>query len=188
MMGHRTKQFKLFPPTNLDALVPRDNFYRQLEAGLDLSFVRELVRERYEELGRPWLQAEAYRELPAYQRALRKRKEWLEPLFGEAKVFHGLRRFRLRGLHKANYGRIDGGGGSEPEATAASLGREGGAGAGFPRSSAQFTLHPTYLLSDAGPIAPKGGSLASERAFFNSLAHCATRKAGCSSARVTFGG
>ena len=43
-----------------------------------------------------------YRELPAYERALRKRKVWLEPLFAEAKVLHGLRRFRLRGLHKAN--------------------------------------------------------------------------------------
>jgi hypothetical protein len=43
-----------------------------------------------------------YRELPAYEKALRKRKVWMEPLFGEAKVLHGLRRFRLRGLHKAN--------------------------------------------------------------------------------------
>ena len=43
-----------------------------------------------------------YRELTAYERALRKRKVWMEPLFGEAKVLHGLRRFRLRGLHKAN--------------------------------------------------------------------------------------
>ena len=43
-----------------------------------------------------------YRELPAYERAIRKRKVWLEPLFAEAKVLHGLRRFRLHGLHKAN--------------------------------------------------------------------------------------
>ena len=43
-----------------------------------------------------------YHRLPAYKRALRKRKVWLEPLFGEAKVLHGLRRFRLRGLHKVN--------------------------------------------------------------------------------------
>ena len=53
MMGHRTKQFKLFAPTNLDALVPPDNFYRRLEEKLDLSFVRDLVRDCYEELGRP---------------------------------------------------------------------------------------------------------------------------------------
>ncbi|MFQ5811434.1 MAG: IS1182 family transposase, partial [Armatimonadota bacterium] len=53
MMGHRTKRFKFFAPTNLDALVPADHFYRRLEAKLDLSFVRDLVRDCYEELGRP---------------------------------------------------------------------------------------------------------------------------------------
>src|SRR3990172_12076538 len=53
MMGHRTKQFKFFAPTNLDSLVPADHFYRHLEAKLDLSFVRDLVRDCYGELGRP---------------------------------------------------------------------------------------------------------------------------------------
>ncbi len=38
----------------------------------------------------------------AYQKALRKRKVWVEPLFAEAKAWHGLRRFRLRGLGKVN--------------------------------------------------------------------------------------
>ncbi len=45
---------------------------------------------------------EAYRQTEAYQKALRKRSVWVEPLFGEAKQFHGLRRFRLRGLLKVN--------------------------------------------------------------------------------------
>jgi hypothetical protein len=31
-----------------------------------------------------------------------KRKVWVEPLFGEAQQWHGLRRFRLRGLRKVN--------------------------------------------------------------------------------------
>jgi hypothetical protein len=53
MMGHRSKRFKLFTETNLEALVPADNFYRRLEGCLDLCFVRELVRDRYEEGGRP---------------------------------------------------------------------------------------------------------------------------------------
>jgi len=44
----------------------------------------------------------AYRELPAYRQALHKRHVFLESLFGEAKQWHGLRRFRLRGLHKVN--------------------------------------------------------------------------------------
>ena len=38
----------------------------------------------------------------AYEKALRKRGVWVEPLFAEAKDWHGLRRFRLRGLEKVN--------------------------------------------------------------------------------------
>jgi len=37
-----------------------------------------------------------------YRKAMRKRKVWVEPLFGEAKEWHGLRRLRLRGLMNAN--------------------------------------------------------------------------------------
>ena len=44
----------------------------------------------------------AYRATEAYRKALRKRSVWVEPLFGEAKEWHGLRRFRLRGLEKVN--------------------------------------------------------------------------------------
>src|SRR5690349_16580510 len=33
---------------------------------------------------------------------MRKRSVWIEPLFGEAKQWHGLRQFRLRGLGKVN--------------------------------------------------------------------------------------
>jgi hypothetical protein len=44
----------------------------------------------------------SYHATPAYQKAMRKRAVWVEPLFGEAKDWHGLRRFRLRGLAKVN--------------------------------------------------------------------------------------
>ena len=37
-----------------------------------------------------------------YAKARRKRQVWVEPLFAEAKDWHGLRRFRLRGLEKVN--------------------------------------------------------------------------------------
>jgi Transposase DDE domain/Transposase domain (DUF772) len=37
-----------------------------------------------------------------YRKAMRKRKVWVEPLFAEAKAWHGLRRLRLRGLLNAN--------------------------------------------------------------------------------------
>jgi transposase len=43
-----------------------------------------------------------YHETAAYERAMGKRKVWVEPLFGEAKNWHGLRRFRLRRLWKVN--------------------------------------------------------------------------------------
>lgn len=44
----------------------------------------------------------SYHRTPAYQKAMRKRAVWVEPLFGEAKQWHGLRKFRLRGLPKVN--------------------------------------------------------------------------------------
>jgi transposase len=44
----------------------------------------------------------AYHATAAYRKALRKRKVWPEPLFAEAKQWHGLRQFRLRGLQRVN--------------------------------------------------------------------------------------
>ena len=44
----------------------------------------------------------AYRETEPYRRAIRKRKVWVEPLFAEAKAWHGMGRFRLRTLWRAN--------------------------------------------------------------------------------------
>jgi transposase len=43
-----------------------------------------------------------YHETEDYAKAMRKRKVWIEPLFAEAKEWHGLQRFRLRGLRKVN--------------------------------------------------------------------------------------
>jgi hypothetical protein len=43
-----------------------------------------------------------YHKTEAYKKALRKRQVWVEPLFAEAKEWHGLRRLRLRGLMNAN--------------------------------------------------------------------------------------
>jgi hypothetical protein len=44
----------------------------------------------------------SYRGTFAYEKALRKRSVWVEPLFAEAKDWHGMRRFRLRRLEKVN--------------------------------------------------------------------------------------
>jgi len=43
-----------------------------------------------------------YHATERYAKAMRKRKVWVEPLFAEAKEWHGLRRFRLRGAEKVN--------------------------------------------------------------------------------------
>ena len=43
-----------------------------------------------------------YHVTEAYKKAMCKRQVWVEPLFAEAKVWHGLRRFRRRGLENVN--------------------------------------------------------------------------------------
>lgn len=43
-----------------------------------------------------------YHATGAYKKAMRKRQVWAEPLFAEAKLWHGLRRFRRRGLENVN--------------------------------------------------------------------------------------
>jgi transposase len=44
----------------------------------------------------------SYHATEAYKKAMRKRKVWVEPLFGEGKAWHGMARFRLRMLEKVN--------------------------------------------------------------------------------------
>jgi transposase len=44
----------------------------------------------------------SYHATEPYAKARRKRQVWVEPLFAEAKAWHGLRRFRLRGLEQVN--------------------------------------------------------------------------------------
>ncbi len=43
-----------------------------------------------------------YQQTLAYQKALNKRKVWVEPLFAEGKQWHGMGRFRLRRLWRVN--------------------------------------------------------------------------------------
>ena len=54
------------------------------------------VGEEYRE------RVQAYQQTPAYEKALRKRQVWVEPLFAEGKQWHGMRRFRLRRLWRVN--------------------------------------------------------------------------------------
>jgi hypothetical protein len=47
MLGQKEQVCKVHPAQSLENLVPQNHFYRQVEARTDLSFVRELVAERY---------------------------------------------------------------------------------------------------------------------------------------------
>jgi transposase len=52
VMGIKEREFRPLPENlSLKELVPKDNFYRRLEQRLDLSFVRELVADRYAAVG-----------------------------------------------------------------------------------------------------------------------------------------
>jgi transposase len=53
MMGTKGRAFAPLCNRSLEDLVPVSNFYRHLEAQLDLDFVRDLVRTSYKEGGRP---------------------------------------------------------------------------------------------------------------------------------------
>jgi hypothetical protein len=69
------------------------------------SACRESNRGRH--VHRPFLadyldRVKAYEATFAYQKALNKRKVWVEPLFGAGKQWHGMRRFRLRRLWRVN--------------------------------------------------------------------------------------
>ena len=52
-MGTKARSFAALCNRSLEDLVPVHNFYRHLEAKLDLAFVRDLVRTTYKECGRP---------------------------------------------------------------------------------------------------------------------------------------
>jgi transposase len=52
MMGIKEREFRVHTKICLDDLVPDKHFYRELEKKLDLSFIRELVRDFYVPYGR----------------------------------------------------------------------------------------------------------------------------------------
>lgn len=53
MMGSKARIFTPVVAISLDELVPADHFYRHLDRMLDLSFVRDLVKDTYAMAGRP---------------------------------------------------------------------------------------------------------------------------------------
>ncbi len=53
MLGTKVRDFAPLPDLSLEELVPKVNFYRRLDERLDLSFVRDLVKDCYASSGRP---------------------------------------------------------------------------------------------------------------------------------------
>ena len=53
MMGTKDRIFGPLNNVCLEDLVSKNHFYRQVERNLDLSFVRELVKDCYAPIGRP---------------------------------------------------------------------------------------------------------------------------------------
>jgi transposase len=89
--------------------------------------------------------AQAYRETEAYQKAMGKRKVWVEPLFGEAKQWHEARKFRLRRLEKVNIAALMIASGQNIKRLISHKGwgkRQGPAG-----SSAALALAPSFSFS-----------------------------------------
>jgi transposase len=53
MMGTKARIFRPIVVVSLDELVPATHFYRHLDRVVDLSFVRDLIKETYAHGGRP---------------------------------------------------------------------------------------------------------------------------------------
>lgn len=60
-------------------------------------------RSVYRSLNEDYLErVRGYHETPAFEKAMTKRRVWVEPLFAEAKQWHHLNKFRLRGRKNVN--------------------------------------------------------------------------------------
>lgn len=71
-----------------------------LKAHCTTSLEGRIIRRSFDE---EYLErVRAYHKTTDYQQVYQKRKVWVEPLFGEAQEWHGMGRFRVRGLAKVN--------------------------------------------------------------------------------------
>ena len=68
MMGTKARIFAPIAVVSLEDLVPSNHFYRHLDHVLDLSFVRDLVKETYAHGGRPSIDPVVFFKLQHAQR------------------------------------------------------------------------------------------------------------------------
>jgi hypothetical protein len=107
----------------------------------------------------------SYRGTFAYEKALRKRRVWVEPLFGEAKDWHGMRRFRLRRLEKVNLEALLIASGQNIKRLVSARGR------GPRKLALAAALRPPDPLSRCRThVSGQWPSIAGTRAYFNRLA------------------
>ena len=74
--GQKTRDFRPRTVVSLEDLVPKDNFYHQVDRCLDLGFIQGLICELYSYIGRPSidpvvffkLQASGFRKVDRYTR------------------------------------------------------------------------------------------------------------------------
>lgn len=60
MLGKKAMQAKLLYDFSLEKVVPQDDFYRKLQAAVDLSWARSWAASRYSTIGRPSLDPEVF--------------------------------------------------------------------------------------------------------------------------------
>ena len=82
MLGHKVRDFKPLIAICLEDLVPANNFYRQVERSIDLSFVRELVAECYSNIGRTSVDPVVFFKLQliAFFEGIRSERQLMEPV------------------------------------------------------------------------------------------------------------
>lgn len=122
---------------------------------------RQVLRHRDE---RYVDRVKSYRGTFAYEKALRKRRVWVEPLFGEAKDWHGMRRFRLRRLEKVNIEALLIASGQNIKRLVAALERG-------PRKLAQAAALrlPDLVSCSRSHVSGRWPSLTGAKAYFNRL-------------------
>ncbi|MFE4897406.1 transposase [Peribacillus butanolivorans] len=86
----------------LDQLVPAIHIVRKIEAAIDFTFIYDLVKDMYSEVGRPSIDPVILVKLTfiQYTFGIRSMRKTIEHVFADAKEKHVMRWTTLRGLKK----------------------------------------------------------------------------------------
>ncbi|PJN89971.1 hypothetical protein CVN76_11660 [Bacillus sp. mrc49] len=86
----------------LDQLVRPNQLVHKIEAAMDFTFIYDLVKDMYSEVGRPSINPVILLKLTLIQHTfgIRSLRETIDRVFADAKEKHGMRWTTLRGLEK----------------------------------------------------------------------------------------